>query len=171
MKGAFLKLCTDGSFHPRMQHKDKHIVTYSMTLSSPYFVKECGLYPTSRTHIILPHVQLHGKKNVHTLKSVLQFRHIGVPICLNSLTHLSDCHVHDLVDGKALYLLLGHAHWQCNEHPYILCKCSRGYTECMSDEEYLELVKTSQKHWENCKQLTKDQEEFGDGTPYTLLIN
>ena len=66
MKGSFLILCTDGAVHPRMQNDNSNIITYSVTLSSPYLVKECGFYPTSGTNI-LPHVQLRGKENVNTL--------------------------------------------------------------------------------------------------------
>ena len=41
----------------------------------------------------------------------------------------------------------------------------------MIDEEYMDLIENSQKQWANCKKLTKEREEFGDGTPYTFVVH
>ena len=55
LEGAYIILCADGAVHPRLQQGDCNIITYSMTLSSYWLIKECGLYPTSGNSI-LPHV-------------------------------------------------------------------------------------------------------------------
>ena len=173
MEGAFLILCPDGAVHPRMQATDQNIITYSMTLSSPYLVNDCGFYPTSGANI-LPHVQLRGKENVNTLRAVLKWRHMDLPSSLEGFPGLENCHVYDLADGKALYLMLDHAHWQCNLHPYLLCKCNRGDLICegiMHDDEWIRLVKESQSQWNNRDGLTEERREFGDGTPYSWSVH
>ena len=174
LEGSFLILCADGAVHPRMQACDQNVITYSMTLSSSYLMNECGFYPTSGAHI-LPHVQLRGKENAETLRAVMKWRHTDLPASLEGLLGLEDCHVYDLADGKALYLMLDHSHWQCNNHPYLLCKCNRGdHANCegiISDEEYIRLVQESEKQWNNRESLTEDRREFGDGTPYSWNVH
>ena len=114
------------------------------------------------------------KENVNTLWETLQYRHADLPAAMDSIPSLADCQVYDLSDGKALYLLLDHAHWQCNDHPYLLCKCNRGDDNCqgiVADEEYMRLFKESEKQWSKREVLTQDRVEFGDGTPYSLKVH
>ena len=70
----------------------------------------------------------------------MKWIHADLPASLEGLHGLEDCHVYDLTDGKALYLMLDHSHWQCNNHPYLLCKFNSGdHANCegiISDEEY-----------------------------------
>ena len=174
MKDAFLIFCGDGAQHPRLQTKDCNIITYSITLSSPYLVKQCGYFPTSGNNI-LPHLQLRGKENVYTLRSALQFRIRDMENCLRSNPLLKDCAVYEIADGKALYLLLDHTHWQSNNHPYLLCKCIRfsdgPCAGMLSDAEYSDLMKLSRAQWDQRDQWTEERKEFGDGTPYTVSVH
>ena len=84
MEGAFLIMFPDGAVHPRLQAGDCNIITYCLTISSPWLIKECGFSPTSGFNII-PHAQLRGKESTETLCSVLQFCTRDFPSALSDI--------------------------------------------------------------------------------------
>ena len=170
LEGSFLILCADGAVHPRMQACDQNVITYSMTLSSSYLMNECGFYPTSGAHI-LPHVQLRGKENAETLRAVMKWRHTDLPASLEGLLGLEDCHVYDLADGKALYLMLDHSHWQCNNHSYLLCKCNRGVMQIVRELFLMKNILGLCRSQKNSGTIAKVSQKIGENSAMGLHIH
>ena len=174
LKDSFLIMCPDGAVHPRLQQGDQNIITYSLTLCSNYLVKVCVMYPSSGRNI-LPYIQLRGKENTATIASVLKEMMNTWDNIKSDIPLLYDCYLYDLADGKALYIIQGHTHWASGTEPFLLCKCEWGQSinkinDCHmhTDQAYIDMMPKSFDQWAKRDEITRDREEWGNGSPYDL---
>ena len=135
-------MCADGAQHDQLNQFDNNIIIFSITIVSRYLIEQCAIYPSSGKWL-LPHVQLRGKENLDTLKSVLMYRFEEYDALVEALPQIRNCPIYDMADGKALYLYTGHTSWASSTKPFLLCTCERGMSAdplhvCLgiTDEQY-----------------------------------
>ena len=118
-------VCEDRAQHDQFNQLDNNILTLSIKIMSRYIIEKCAIYPLSGKWL-LPHVQLRGKENLDTLKSVLRYRFEEYGHLIEALPQISHCPIYDMADGKAVYLYTGHTNWASSTKPFLLCTCERG---------------------------------------------
>ena len=172
---AFFLVCADGAQHDRLNQSDNNIITCSITIVSRYLMEQCAIYPSSGKWL-LPHVQLRGKENLDTLKSVLRYRFEEYGHLLEALPQISHCPpIYDMADGKAVYLYTGHTNWASSTKPFLLCTCERGMSAdplhiCLglTDDQYKGKIRSSVQRW-GTRQSISEAREQRNMSPYDAI--
>ena len=121
----FIITWADGEDHKALGEVNNSLITYSLTIGSYVLIEQCKVHHISSKWILL-HLQLRGKENISTLRSVLQYRIQDLDIVENQVALLVGVKIYDLGDRMLLYCFTGHSHWERALNPFILCGCQRG---------------------------------------------
>ena len=168
---SFIICCADGAQHDGLGKSDNGIITYSLTIGSHALMKRCAIFPSSGKWV-LPHLQLRGKENVHSMRCVLQYRLKELYDVTQEVLILGTSYIYDMLDGKAVYCSTGHSHWARTNKPFLLCECERGdhadpeaICKLLEDDYYIGKIESSRQRYSQRDQVTAVREASGIG-PY-----
>lgn len=160
--------CFDGAEAIKTEKELKGVISFSSQLLPPKLVQN-GTVQAGSSFNILTWMQLLAKEELHVLqasmKDYLEIRRELVEGSIKSnLLPNSKLWCYDVHDGKLLYLMAQHSMWNRKNHPFLMCKCTRGRQnfdeshKCSmwSDEEYVEKWNISKTKWDIQTSNTQD---------------
>ena len=158
--------CFDGAKLIKTEKELKGVISFLSQILFPSLVQKKAQHAGSLFNI-LAWMQLVGKEDLRVLQPSMQqylTNHKEIFEGRMKPTSLSNIKVwiYDMYDRKFLYLITQHSMWNRKNHPFLMCKCTRGndkvkgFCKCImqDDTPYLCRWNISQRKWNMERQIT-----------------